>query len=117
MDDDIFKVLRIRNQVNIFCQYNESAIKLEKNGRGSASDKSRHIDIRYFFIKDIFQREQLMVKHCPTEKMIADYLTKPIQGSQFKRLRDMIMGIAPFPIEEHVGNINKPIAKECNSTD
>ena len=68
MDDDIFKVLRIRNQVNIFCQYSKSAIKLEKNGRGSASDKSRHIDIRYFFNKDIFQREQLIVKDYQIEK-------------------------------------------------
>jgi hypothetical protein len=32
--------------------YNMSAIKLEKNGRSSAGRQSRHIDIRYFFLKD-----------------------------------------------------------------
>ena len=32
-------------------QDNESAIKLEKNGRSSAGPRSRHINIRYFFIK------------------------------------------------------------------
>ncbi len=33
-------------------QDNQSAMKLEKNGRQSAGPRSRHINIRYFFIKD-----------------------------------------------------------------
>ena len=57
-----------------------------------------------------------MVNHCPTEIMIADYLTKPIQGTLFKKLRDVIMGIAPFPMEEHVEYTDKSIAKECKTT-
>ena len=36
-----------------FYQDNESAIKMEKNGLKSCGEKSRHIDIIYFFIKDI----------------------------------------------------------------
>ena len=42
---------------NIFYQDNESAMRMESNGRKSAGDKSRHINIRYFFIKDVLQRE------------------------------------------------------------
>ena len=103
-------------KLNIFYQDNESAIKMEKNGIGSASNKLRHINIRYFFIKDIIQRERLMVKHCPTEIMIADYLTKPTQGTLFKKLRDILMGIAPFPMEEHVEYPIKSIAKGGNTT-
>jgi len=34
---------------NIFAQDNQSAMRLEKNGRALASQKSRHINIRYFF--------------------------------------------------------------------
>ena len=37
---------------NILEQDNESAIKLAVNGRSSAGPRSRHIDIRYFWIKD-----------------------------------------------------------------
>ena len=33
-------------------QDNESAIKMEKNSKASAGPRSRHIDIRYFWIKD-----------------------------------------------------------------
>ena len=88
--------------IDIFYQDNESAIKMQKNGRRLAGDKSRHINIRYFFIKDILERQNIEMKHCPTERMIADFLTKPLQGAEFKRLRDIIMGVVPFPIKERV---------------
>ncbi len=29
---------------------------------------------------------------CPTKDMVADFMTKPLQGSHFRRLRDLIMG-------------------------
>ena len=33
---------------NILYQDNESAIKMERNGRNSCTGNSRHVDIRYF---------------------------------------------------------------------
>ena len=89
---------------NIFYQDNQSAILLEKNGRNSCGEKSRHINIRYFFIKDVLKRERITVTHCPTEQMIADYFTKPLQGNLFTTLRDTIMGIIPYPTKERVEN-------------
>jgi hypothetical protein len=89
---------------NIFYQDNQSAILLEKNGRGSCGEKSRHINIRYFFIKDVLRREKITVAHCPTERMIADYFTKPLLGNLFTTLRNIIMGITPYPAKERVGN-------------
>ena len=87
---------------NVFYQDNQSAIKIEKNGRASCGEKSRHIDIRYFFIKDVLKRENIDIEYCPTGIMIADFFTKPLQGNLFKKLRDIIMGIASYPIEERV---------------
>ena len=52
---------------NIFYQDNMSAMKIEKNGRKSCGEKSRHIHIRYFFIKDILEKENIELVHCPTE--------------------------------------------------
>ena len=63
---------------NTFYQDKMSAIKMEKNGRQSCGEKSRHIHIRYFFIKDVLARENIDVIHCPTERMIADYFTKTL---------------------------------------
>ena len=35
--------------------------------------------------------------------MIADFYTKPLIGSLFKKMRDIVIGLAPFPVEECVG--------------
>ena len=50
--------------------------------------------------------------HCPTERMIADYFTKPLLGSLFTFLRDIVMGITPYPTKERVGDKVCPGA-EC----
>ena len=95
---------------NIFYQDNQSAMRMESNGQKSCGEKSRHIHIRYFFIKDVLKRENIELIHCPTERMIADYYTKPLQGSLFKKMRDILMGLAPFPDEERVrlsNNVSK----------
>ena len=77
---------------NILYQDNQSAMKMEKNGRGSCTGNSRHIDIRYFFVKDRIDKGEIEVVYCPTEKMLADYFTKLLQGALFKKLRRVIMG-------------------------
>jgi hypothetical protein len=77
---------------NYLEQDNESAIKLEVNGRTSAGAKSRHLDIRYFWIKETLDTLKIKVRHCRTLKMLADFFTKPLQGSLFKIFRDIILG-------------------------
>ena len=67
-------------------------IHLEKNGVASAGRRSKHIDIRYFWMKDRIEKGELKVAYCPTELMIADFFTKPLQGGLFKRLKEVIMG-------------------------
>ena len=46
----------------------------------------------YFATKDRLKRENIRVVYCPTEAMVADYFTKPLQGALFKKLRAVIMG-------------------------
>jgi hypothetical protein len=77
---------------SVFEQDNESAMKLEKNGRMSAGQKSRHIHIRYFWIKDRTEGNDIAIRHCPTLAMLADFFTKPLQGNLFRRFRDVILG-------------------------
>ena len=59
----------------VFEQDNESAIRMETNGRMSAGQKSRHINIRYFWIKDQTKALEIDVRHCPTLLMLADFFT------------------------------------------
>ena len=37
--------------------------------------------------------KDIEVKWCPTKKMVADFMSKPLQGSNFRRLRDLVMGM------------------------
>jgi Reverse transcriptase (RNA-dependent DNA polymerase)/Zinc knuckle len=76
-------------------QDNQSAILLEKNGRMSSSKRTRHLNIRYFFITDRIANKELTIEYCPTEQMVADFFTKPLQGSLFRRLRDIVMNVDP----------------------
>ena len=77
---------------NIIYQYNQSAIRMEKNGRNSCTGNSRHIHIRYFFVKYRIEKEEIRVEYCPTHLMLADFFTKPLMGELFRKLRDIIMG-------------------------
>ena len=77
---------------NILEQDNESAMRLEKKGRMSAGQKSRHINIRYFWIKDRTESNNVEIRHCPTLETLADFFTKPLQGHLFRRFRDVVLG-------------------------
>ena len=79
-------------------QDNKSAMLLESNGRKSAGKRSRHINIRYFFISDMKEKGQLSIRYCPTDKLVADYMTKPLHGSKFKEFRQQIMNLSTSTI-------------------
>jgi hypothetical protein len=80
---------------NILHQENKSAILLERNGKMSSGKRTKHIAVRYFFVTDRIKAGELSPVWCPTGKMIADFLTKPLQGTMFKKFRDMLMGVVP----------------------
>lgn len=78
---------------SVVYQDNQSAILLEKNGRRSGSKRTRHIDVRYYFITDRINKGELKVEYCPTGDMTADFFTKPLQGAAFKKFRDTILNV------------------------
>ena len=77
---------------NLIHQDNQSAMKMEVNGRTSCTGNSRHVNIRYFFIKDRVDKGEVDITYCPTGQMLADFFTKPLQGSLFKKFKSVIMG-------------------------
>ena len=89
---------------NILHQDNQSAMKIELNGKQSSGKKTKHMDNRFFWIKDRLKSEGIEVKYCQTAKMIGDFFTKPLSGSQFKLLRDVVMGKLPTSYLENMGS-------------
>ena len=75
-------------------QDNMSSILLEKNGRRSCGRRTRHLDIRYFFVTDRVKSRDVTIGHCPTDEMRRDFFTKPLQGAAFRKHRATIMNCA-----------------------
>ena len=71
---------------------NSSAERMEKFVKASCSNRSRHIAIRYFFMKDRSDKGEIKLEHCPTSEMLSDHHTKPLQGKLFRLFREVIMG-------------------------
>ena len=78
---------------NIVYQDNQSAMLLEKNGQQSSTKRTRHLDIRYFFVTDRIRGKQLTVEYCPTGDMWADEFTKPLQGAAYAKFQKLILNL------------------------
>ena len=81
---------------NILYQDNQSTILMLKNGRNSCIGNSRHIHIRFFFVKDRIDKKEVKIEYCPSLSMLADFFTKPLQGQLFLKFKRVLMGHAPL---------------------
>jgi hypothetical protein len=77
---------------NILYQDNKSAILLERNGKKSSGKRTRALNIRYFFMTDQVEKGNVSIEYCPTDDMIRDFHTKPLQGEKFRKFRTEILG-------------------------
>ena len=76
---------------NMVMRDNLSSMKFETNGKASSGKITRHFDIKYFYITDLIERKEVEIQYCPTDDMIADYMTKPLSGAKFHKFRKLIM--------------------------
>lgn len=67
---------------------NKSAIDLAKNPMFHG--RSKHIDIRFHFIRECVERGEIVVKHISGEKQRADCLTKALATIEFERMRNLL---------------------------
>src|SRR5436305_13613669 len=62
---------------------NQGAIALAKNPH--LTERSKHIDISYHYIRDLQERKRVDIKYIPTARMAADGFTKPLPKLGFQR--------------------------------
>ena len=99
LSDGLSQVLWVRNFLMsqgynvgpaIIWQDNKSTLAMAERGR-STSSRTKHIPVRYFFVIDRVRSGEVVLQYKPTEYMVADLLTKPIQGELFRYLRGILL--------------------------
>ena len=75
--------------VTIF-EDNQGAIALACNPVNR--QRSKHIDIRYHFIRNALEEGKIELQYCPTEYMVADIFTKPMSKIKLQKFRKYIFG-------------------------
>ena len=75
----------------IYCD-NQSCIKLYQNP--VFHDKSKHIEIKYQYIRDMVEKGVVELLYIATEEQIADVLTKPLSRLKLEYFRDKL-GVVP----------------------
>jgi hypothetical protein len=69
------------DRTTIHCD-NQGCVKLSKNP--IFHDKSKHIEIKYHYIRDMVQRKTIHVQYLSTHEQIADIFTKPLAKTKFE---------------------------------
>ena len=72
-------------------QDNQAAIRFNTAGHGTFK-RTKHINVRYFWLFYLVKEGKLTIKYVPTMDMVSDILSKPIVGSKFMYLRRKLLG-------------------------
>ena len=80
-------------KLNLAHRDNTSSLKLEENEKSSSGKRTRHFNIKYFYVTDLVKRKEITLRYSPTEDMIADYMTKPLVGAKFTFFRNKILNL------------------------
>ena len=79
---DLYHKLTGKLEPIIIHQDNQSGMKLMNDG-DSISNKSKHMRVRYFYVKEKIDDSIILLHYTSTSQMLADLLTKPLFGKQF----------------------------------
>ena len=71
----------------VYCD-NSSAINISKNS--IQHSKTKHIEIRYHFIRNLVERKIVVLEYIPIKRQNANIFTKPLDRSKFETLRQVI---------------------------
>ena len=74
-----------QDQATVVMEDNQGAICIAKNP--VEHSRTKHIDVRYHYIREALNEKLIELNYCPTENMIADILTKPLPKGRFEILR------------------------------
>ena len=75
------------NKLKVF-EDNQSVISIVKSDK--IKSRTKHIGVKYHFVKETIENNNIDIHYCPTEKMVADILTKPTGFIKLNTFRKML---------------------------
>ena len=66
---------------------------MEEYGKRSSGKRTCALDIRYSMITDQVECGNMIIKYCPSDDMVVDFMSKGLSGSKFATFWNEIMGI------------------------
>jgi hypothetical protein len=88
---------QVLDSTMIYCD-NQSCVKLSENP--VFHDRSKHIEIKYYFLCDKVQRGEVVLQCISTNEKTADILMKPLSKIKFAYLRDKLGLVEIAPLVE-----------------
>ena len=79
--EDLILEVDAEKPVTIYCD-SQAAIAYTKNAKYHS--KSKHIETKYNFVRDIVTKRNVIIKYISTHQMVADSLTKAVTRDVFK---------------------------------
>ena len=70
------------------CLDNQSAIKLVKNPQ--YHKRTKHIEVKFHFIREIYDNKGFTMKYVPTDMQLADVFTKPLKKQNFNNIKSLL---------------------------
>jgi hypothetical protein len=71
---------------------NQSALQMMTQHTSGCSGRTKHIDLKYHFIRDRYHRGEISVLFVSTSEQLADMFTKALPGTAFGKAVDALMG-------------------------
>ena len=99
---DLLNELNIKQQSVPIYEDNQAVITMMTN-EINFQTKSKHVRVRYDFLREQVAASILTFRYLSTELQLADLMTKPLIGEKFHYVRDCLMGVVAHKPYSDVG--------------
>jgi hypothetical protein len=80
---------------------NKGCISVSSNNR--TDSRTKHIDVKYHYVRQMVKNRQVTVHYTPTEEMLADVLTKPTSTRKFNAFTKLLVRSPDISLRGRVG--------------
>jgi len=107
----LFEINQPEPKATIIYDDNKGCISVSGNNR--TDSRTKHIDVKYHYVRQMILNQQIKIEYLPTQDMIADIFTKPTSTATFSRLRPRLVSVPAYGlrgrVEDQTNNVRNSI--------